>query len=69
LAWCENITDASVVDLLTKCNKISTLNLRQVEVTAITFRALAKHGHNITNIGLCGLKGKILILINIDLSD
>lgn len=57
LSWCENITDKGVIQLLSSCTELSSLDLRQCEVTADTVKALAKYGGNLTSLGLCGIKG------------
>lgn len=57
LSWCENITDESVVDLLSKCKELRYLDLRQCEVTSTTLEAIVEYGTQLTSLSLCGVKG------------
>ncbi|XP_066926221.1 uncharacterized protein [Clytia hemisphaerica] len=57
LSWCENITNAATINLITKCTKLDCVNLRQGQVSSSTVEAIGKYQTNLSSIGLSGLKG------------
>jgi len=57
LSWCENVTDEGVSKVLSSCHRLTYLDLRQCEVSAVTIKGVMEQVTNLSMLGLSGIKG------------